>query len=428
MTPPRQTSTKPSRKPLGRAAIILALSLSSLTLVACGPVSAQEDTQTVAQTQEAQVGVRAVRVVQAEEGALSTSRSTSVTIEPAQESMIAAGTSGQVASILKREGASLEKDETVVRLDDENLQLQADNARIAVESARINLEKATAATQEGSGQVLTQSLGAETNLELAEKQFAEGQKLFAAGAISQFDLTGLQAQLEGAKGTYQQAQNALASNERAPSEDLELLRLQLEQAQTQQAQAERALRDAEVKAPFAGEIAEMLVEQGEFIGAGSPVFNLISSEEQLARFNVPVQDASRLLDQGTVWIGYGGLDYGAEITRSSRLTNGSQLVELTAKLYPSDTRIPTGTTTQLGYELVLGKGIKLPAGAVQTSAGQSYIFTVTDSTAKRQAVTIVNEAGDETLVRGVETGAAVIFPVPSDLRDGLQVSVLGEEN
>ena len=412
--------------PLRRATFVLALTLAPLTFVACGPAKAQADTSTTQTAEAAQVGVRAVRTIQAERGVLLTSRSTTVTIDPAQESMIAAGTSGQVASILKREGASLKKGETVVRLDDETLQLQAEDAQVAVESARINLEKATTAIQEGSGQVLTESLSAETNLELAEKQYAEGQKLFAAGAISQFDLTGLQAQLEGARGTYQQAQNALAGNERAPSEDLELLRLQLEQARTQLAQAQRALKDAEVKAPFAGEIAEMLVEQGEFIGAGSPVFNLISSENQLARFTVPVQDANRLLAQGTVWIGYSGLDYGAAIIRSAPLPENAQQVELTAKLYQSEKRIPTGTTTQLDYELTLGRGIKLPAGAVQTSAGQSYVFTVTDSTTKRQVVSVTSEAGDEAIVGGVPAGAKVIYPVSSDVRGGLRVSVLAE--
>lgn len=420
----------PTPKSLRRTALILAVTLAPLVLVACGPVAAQADANASAaqEAESAQAGVRAVRTIQAQRGVLSTSRSTSVTVEPAQESMIAAGTSGQVASILKREGATLKKGETVVQLDDETLRLQAEDARIAVESARINLQKATTATQEGSGQVLTQSLSAETSFELAEQQYAEGQRLFEAGAISQFDLTGLQAQLEQARGSSQLAQNALASNQRADTEDLELLRLQLEQAQSQLAQAERALEDAAVTAPFAGEIAEMLVEQGEFIGAGSPVFNLVSSEEQLARFTVPVQDATRLLAQGTVWIGYNGLDYGAEIIRSSQLSDGSRLVELTAKLYHSNKRMPTGVTTQLDYELTLGQGIKLPAGAVQTSAGDSYVFTVTGDTTKRQAVTLTSEAGDETIVRGVQAGANVIYPVSSDLRDGLRVSVLAEGN
>ena len=418
----------PTPKPFRRAAFITVLTLAPLAFVACRPVAAQTDAAAAREAEPAQAGVRAVRTIQAQRGVLSTSRSTTVTVEPAQESMIAAGTSGQVARIFKREGATLKKGEAVVQLDDETLRLEAEDARIAVESARINLQKATTATQEGSGQVLTQSLSAETNLELAEQQYTEGRKLFAAGAISQVDLTGLQAQLEGARGSYEGARNAVASNQRADTEDLELLRLQLEQAQSQLARAERTLEDAVVTAPFAGEIAEMLVEPGEFIGEGSPVFNLVSSQEQFARFTVPVEDATRLSAQGTVWLGYDGLDYGAQIIRSSPLPDSSQQVELTAKIYPSAKRIPTGVTTQLDYDLTLGRGIKLPAGAVQTSTGQSYVFTVIGDTTRRQVVTLTSEAGDEVIVRGVPAGANVIYPVSSDVRDGLRVSVLTEGN
>lgn len=418
----------PTSKPFRRAAFIMVLTLAPLAFIACRPVAAQADAAAAQEAEPAQDGVRAVRTVQAKQGVLSTSRSTTVTIEPARESMIAASASGQVARILKREGATLERGETVVSLDDETLQLQAEDARIAVESARINLRKATTANQEGSGQVRTQSLGAKTSFELAEKQYTEGQRLFEAGAISQVDLTGLQAQLEAARGSYQGARNALASNQRADTEDLKLLGLALEQAQTQFAQAERALKDAEVKAPFSGEIAEMLVEQGEFIGEGSPVFNLVSLEAQLARFTVPIQDATRLLAQGTVWIGYNGLDYGAEIIRSAQLPESAQLIELTARLYPSDRRIPRGTTTQLDYDLTLGRGVKLPAGAVQTITGESYVYTVTGDTTRRQVVTLVSEAGDAVIVRGVQAGADVVYPVSADLRNGVRVSMIGEGN
>ena len=141
---------------------------------------------------------------------------------------------------------------------------------------------------------------------------------------------------------------------------------------------------------------------------------------------MPVQDANRLRAQETVWIGYGGLDYGAAIIRSAPLSKNSQQVEFTAKLYRSKKPIPTGTTTQLDYELVLGQGIKLPAGAVQTSAGQSYVFTVTNSAAKRQVVNVTSEAGNEAVVQGVPAGTRVIYPVSADLRDGLRVSILAE--
>ena len=240
--------------------------------------------------------VRTVRTVQAEEGALSTSRSTSVTIEPAQESQVAANVGGQVAQILKREGATVEQGETVVRLDDENLRLQVQNARTAVQSARVNLQTSRTASQENTGQSQSQLQSAQVALRNARQQYESGQQIYERGGISQVELNNLEAQFEQAQTANQQAQDALSTGRSVrPQESLELQQLQLEQAQTQLAQAERALADANIKAPFAGEISEVGTEVGEFLGAGTPAFTVISTDNQLAKFSVPVQDATAAL-------------------------------------------------------------------------------------------------------------------------------------
>ena len=413
-------------------------------LVACGPSAAQGESaapqvvqtetqtetpaQTPAQTQTETRGrensVRAVRTVQAEQGTLTTSRSSSVTVEPAQESQVAARTSGQVATILQREGSVVAHGDVVVRLDAENLRLQADNARVAVQSARVNLKKAQNASQEGGQQAQSGLRTAQANLDLVTRQVTESRQLFEAGAVSATDLANLETQLTQAQASAEQAQNAVNQSGRAGGEDLELLRLQLEQAQTQLTQAERALADADIKAPFAGEIAALNTEIGEFVGAGSPAFTLVSTDKQLARFSVPPQDAQRLLSDGLVYVSYGGLDYAAQITRSSEVPGQSRLVEITAEIYPSETRIPTGAVAEVDYDVELAEGIRLPAGAIKTSVGQSYVFVADGGTATRQDVTILGESGGRSVVSGVENGAEIIYPVPSDLRDGLNVNVL----
>ena len=428
-------------KPLPHTLKALTLSLVLLTpaaLTACGPSNAQSSEQTseTATTESAnettaaqeERNIRTVRTTQAEEGTLTTSRSTSVSIEPAQESRVAASVGGQVAQVVKREGATVEQGETVIRLDDENLRLQVQNARTAVQSARVNLQSSSSASQETTQQSQSQLQSAQVALRNARQQYESGQQIFERGGISQTELNNLEAQFEQAQTSYQQAQDALNRAQRAPSESLELQQLQLEQAQTQLAQAERALADANVKAPFAGEISEVSIEVGEFVGAGGPAFTVISTENQLAKFSVPVQDARRLVEQGQVWIKYNGLDYAAGIVRTSQVPGQTRLVDITAQLYPSEDRIPTGTTTQLNYQLELAEGIKLPSGAIQTSAGNSFVFRLEDGVATRQQVTILNEAGSETVVNGLEAGTDVVFPVPSDLRDGVRVNVLNGGN
>ena len=332
-----------------------------------------------------------------------------------------------MASIVAREGAQVQEGDTVIRLDAEDLQLQVDNARTALQTARVNLQSAQNSTQEGTQGAQAALQAAEVDLELARQQYQEGQQLFNSGGISQTQLTQFRAQLQQSQSAYQQAQNQLNQAQRAPSESLELQRLQVQQAQNQLTQAQRALNDADVTAPFTGEVAEVLVEQGEFIGSGSPAFRLVSTEEQLAEFSVPPQDAGPLREQGLVYIDYNGLDYAAQVVRSSQVPGESRLVNITARVYPSETSIPVGTVAQLSYTITLAEGVKLPSGAVRTSGGQSAVLAVQEGVARQQEVSVVGEAGGNVVVNGVEPGTQVVFPLPADLRDGAPVSVISDE-
>src|SRR5690606_29504520 len=107
---------------------------------------------------------RNIRVITAQPGQLSTQRQATVTVEAAQESMVAAGTSGRVASIVALEGSQVEAGDPVVELDSEQLRYQVDSARVAVESARVNLAGAEAAAGEGTSQAQAALQTARLNL------------------------------------------------------------------------------------------------------------------------------------------------------------------------------------------------------------------------------------------------------------------------
>jgi multidrug efflux pump subunit AcrA (membrane-fusion protein) len=347
-----------------------------------------------------------------------------VTIDPAQESTVAAGTSGQVANITQREGSTVTVGDVVIQLDDTNLRLQADNAALAVERTRVDLRSAELASSENQSQAQAALRAAETNLQLAETRYQEGQALLAAGGISSTEVTSLEANLQQARSSFQQASNAYARSLRANEEGLALARIAVQNAQNTLDQAREALADANITAPFTGEIAEILVEEGEFIGAGSPAFRIASSEEQLARFSVPPSDADNLVAQGIIYIPYNGLDYAAQIIRNSQVSGQSRLVDITAQLYQSETRIPIGTVTQLPYQLDLAEGGLLPSGAVQAEAGSNFVYVIEDERAQRQNVDILAEAGGQVALSGIDIGRDVIFPVPADLRAGTRVNVI----
>jgi HlyD family secretion protein len=418
---------------------VLCLSLL-LVLSACRPSdnNATAQTATTAEGAEAETTVasaegettereetaRSVRVVIAEEGTLTAQKSATVTIEPKQESSVAAGATGRVEEILKREGQRVEAGETVIVLDDNNATLQVQNAELALSSAQINLEKARRATSEGGNQLELALRSAQTNFDVLKKQYDESLALFNVGGVSQNQLDQLSAQLTQAESTVVQLQNQVAQNQRAGGEDLSLLELQVSQASTALQQARDALGETSVTAPFAGEVSEVFTEQGEFLAAGSPAFRLVSTEEQLGSFSVPPADAQKLLAQKDVTFRFQGLDYAATIVRTNAAPNNQRLIDMTAELYPSDTPIPSGSVAQLNYTLEEGRGVLIPAGAVSSSGGENFVYVIQDSKATRQVVQVVDEVSGKAAVAGLDAGTQVVFPLPNDLRDGALVRVL----
>jgi multidrug efflux pump subunit AcrA (membrane-fusion protein) len=406
------------------------LVLSPLFLSACSSGGAQGDAAqpliapSATQRAEAEETVRSVRSVVAQTGMLTAARTATVTIEPQQESRVAAGANGRVMQILVREGGRVEAGSVVMQLDDAAATLQVRNAQLALESAQINLQRAERQTGESVPQLELQLSAARTNFEIAQKQLDEGRALFEAGGISLTQLQSLEAQQAQAQAALTQAQDALARTQRAGSEDLALLRVQVDQARTQLQQAREALAETRIIAPFDGEVAEVFVEQGEFIGAGSPAFRLVSVERQRGRFAVPPQDAQALLAQREIYFRFQGLDYAATIVRSSSAPGMQRLVEMTAEIYPSDRPIPAGSVAELRYSVALASGVLIPSGAISTAGGGTFAFTVEGGRARRQPLQVVSEAGGEAVVEGIAPGTLVIFPVPADIRDGMRVEVV----
>lgn len=401
-----------------------ALLLTGLLLLAgCAADEGKSDTpeSPAAATTATQDLSRSVRVIRPEPGRLTASRRATVSIEAAQESMIAAGASGRLNAVLIPEGSSVAKGDTVLQLDDLQLQLQVDNARVAVESARVNLEKASSAAGEGAGQARAALRTAELNLDMQQRLYREATEIFEAGGLARSDLDGIRTQLAQAEASVQQARDAVSRAERSGGEDLQLLQLQLDASETQLRQAEEQLREAQVKAPFDGVIVSIMVNPGEFVGAGQPAFMLSSSGPKLARFSVPTEDVAALTELGELRVSYAGRDYAATLRPTGGIPAQGRLVNLTAELDDSSAEIPGGAAATLAYEVLLAEGDLLPGGAIR---GGNQVFVVQDGRAENITVTVIAESGGQAAVSGLSPELEVIYPLPADLAPGTAVRVI----
>ena len=431
------TPARPAPRRSRATAIALALVLGlGAGLIACG--NGSDDAASGASSSSAATtpdAARAVRAAPATVGPLTATRSASVTLRPAQESRVASGATGRVAAILAREGATVAEGDPLVRLDDAQARVAVDGAELALAQARIQLERATRSSTDAVTQAAAAARTAEQNLALIQRQLAEAEALQELGAVAPSDVDALRAQASQAQSAVLQAREAVERAGRADTEDLALLELQVQQAEIQLRQARDALAETIVRAPFAGDVAELFTEVGEFVGAGSPVARLLGSGPKVASFSVPPEDAPLLENAGTVTVAYAGLELQATITRLERQAQQARLVTVLAQVDADAPRTPPGALAEVRYTVTLGEGLRVPSGALLADAGRTYLFQVVDEAAggvaRRTEVRVVAESGNVAVVVGVPesalaSGALVISPRPLDVRDGAPVRVVSE--
>lgn len=260
-------------------------------------------------------------------GRLSDSVSATGSLEPAERSALAFLVTGEVADVLIAQGDTVEEDDVLARLDTGDLALSLQDAEITQQLQEIAYDELAAGADEydvaaaeaavyGAAAQLQQLLEgpdpeavqiAQMNLDIARGTLWNSQitrdryrnegygDLAAANRQVERDELGVaiaeqgvidaqqgadQYDVAGARASVAQVQAALNMLLEGPSDlDLEVAELQIEQAALSVDWARSALSDAEITAPFAGTVAEVLVEEGELIGASVPAIVLIDDSE-----------------------------------------------------------------------------------------------------------------------------------------------------
>ncbi|WP_022798006.1 efflux RND transporter periplasmic adaptor subunit [Thermus islandicus] len=389
-----------------------ALFLLPLLLFACAPKRAEAPSPKAPESLRVQV-----RTVEARWGVLEREAKASATLQAEKDSLVAAGVPGRVVRTLSP-GARVGPGEGVVFLDPAPFEEALAQARLGLRQAEANLVRARNQLLGSRKTLEAQLQAAEAQLQAAERRYQEGRALLEAGALAPLELKGLEAQYRQAQSAYESAKEALARLERA--EDVRLLELQVEAARLQVRQAERNLKESVVRAPFAGEVVEVFVKEGEFLGTGSRAFRLATTDRLLAKAYLPPEEAARLTRKTPFLLRQSGREVGAALLRKADLPGQNRLVEVVLR--------PEGPLTpgpaEVRFRERVAEGVLLPAGAVATEDGQGVVYAVSGGKARRIPVRLLAQEGDRSVVEGLKPGTPVIYPLPEGLRDGDPVEVV----
>ncbi len=362
-----------------------------------------------------------VQAVTVQMGSLITDNETAGTIVPVTQSAVAAQVSGVVARVPRNQGDWVKLGATVVQLDDSALKLAVKNAQATLANARINLVVGQQTSTDSGPRLTNQLDSATTLLSAAQKNYDSQKKLFDLGGISSTQLDNAQSQLQQAQANVQSAQFALDQNQQAGSQTLAQMQLAVDQATVQLQIAQLNLQNAQITAPFAGQIAAINVTPGMYVSLNTSVFVLVSTDKQI-NFTVPPSDAQNIKAGESVQFTYSGRSYAVRIMQSpSAPING--VVPVVAEL-PMAVPASYGGVGTIGYKLNVATGILIPIAALVTRADQNLVYAIINGKAVEKPITMVAEAGTTAVVQGLDAGTQIVVSPPPGLLGGSTVQAV----
>jgi membrane fusion protein, multidrug efflux system len=290
-----------------------------------------------------------------------------------EHSDVAADTAGKVVQVFVQRGSAVKAGDPLVRLDVRSASLSAEEARAQLASARAQNQ-------------------------LANLTCERSANLFAKGAIT--------------KAQYDREQTECTASVQSVAA-----------ADTRLRMAGKAMSDGVIRAPFAGVIAERLVDVGEYVAPGARLAVMVDNKPLRLELTIPEAEVARVSEGQKVAfsvVAHRDLQFhgtvrrlGAELGKSNRsLTVEAAVEDGAGKLRPgmfAEARLVVG---QRPLPVV-------PRTALRKNGASWRLFAVVDGRAEERIVRLGQDvAGGVAIERGLAADERVIAPLTDAVVDG----------
>ena len=203
----------------------------------------------------------------------------------------------------------------------------------------------------------------------------------------------------------------------------------LRSARAQVSQAQALAAEKIVRAPFAGRLGLRVVDQGQYLPAGTTIVTLQALDPLYVDFYVPQQDLARVHVGETAVLrvdAYPSRDFPARISAiSPKLDPASRMAQVRATLDNADRALTPGMFATV--QLLVGAAhryVTLPNEAIVFKPYGSLVYVVESGHARQVLVKTGATRGDQVAVTaGLQEGAQVVTAGQIKLRQGSAVVV-----
>jgi RND family efflux transporter MFP subunit len=301
------------------------------------------------------------------------------TLKATRTAVVKARVAGELLDLTVREGDGVQAGQTIARIDPSEYQARWRQAQQQADAAKAQVD-------------------------IAQKQFDNNNALVRQGFISQTALQTSQMSLGGAQASYQAALAAA---------DV----------------ARKALDDATLKAPIAGQISQRLAQPGERVAVEARVVEIVNLAQLELEAALTPQDAAqvRLGMQAQLQVEGLSKPVSARVLRiNPSAQNGSRNVTVYLGVDGRE-----GLRQGAFAQGTLGTGklvaLAVPLGSVRTDKPQPYVQVVADGLVRHVTVkTGPRTQGDTEVmvaVEGLSEGAQVLAASVGAVREGVKVQL-----
>lgn len=195
---------------------------------------------------------------------------------------------GRIEKFLVSEGMSVHKGDTMVIIDSPELHAKLMQASSAEDAASAQNQKANkgARTEQIAG-AYEMWQKAEVGVNLAEKTNNRVKNMFTEGVVSAQKRDEAEANYQAALATSRAAKSQynMATNGAEKEDKLAALAL-VNRAKGAVSEVESYLSETMLISPISGEVSDVFPKQGELVGSGAPIMNIVDLDDIWVVFNI----------------------------------------------------------------------------------------------------------------------------------------------
>ncbi len=300
------------------------------------------------------------------------------TLKATQTAVVKARVAGELIDLQVREGDRVQAGQVIARIDSTEYLARWRQAQQQADAAKAQVD-------------------------IAQKQYDNNAALVQQGFISQTALQTSQMGLNGARSSYQ---SALAAAD----------------------VARKALDDATLKAPMAGQVSQRLAQNGERVAVDTRIVEIVNLAQLEMEAALPAQDAARVRTGMTAQLQVEGLDAPVQAT-VLRITPSAQPGSRSVLVYlgvAGREGLRQGLFAQGSLGTGTAQALAVPVGSVRTDKPQPYVQVIDGGVVRHMAVETGarSEQGGVTLVavKGLTEGTQILAASVGPVREGVKVA------